>query len=107
MQAIRVVTTLAAVAGSVAALFAVISYQVLCQDGTHGSCLEARGASDQLVAQLLVAIAGLVAVGCSVYLAGKHRRQAAVLALVLGLVLYAAWAVLLDLATHGGRFTLL
>lgn len=90
-QAISVVLLLAAVAGTFVAW---LGYGLLCDENCQGRSWE-------LTTQLFVAIGGLVAVVSMTWFSFKRRWTAALWALVASLVLFAAWAVLLDAATHG------
>jgi hypothetical protein len=85
---------------------AVAAYHGLCLDGTHPSCPEETGAGWELEWQRALAITGLIAVGAMLISVWRHAYRWAAVLLALSLMLYAGWAVLLDIATHEG-FTLL
>lgn len=71
-----------------------LSYELLCDE----NCVTRPWELDW---QLYVACAGLVVAVAMTWSVITGRARAAGVCLVAGLVLYAAWAVLLDAATHG------
>jgi hypothetical protein len=96
-----------AVAGAaVATAVAFAGYHGLCLDGTHPSCPEETGANWELRWQLALAITGLIAAAAMLLAVWKRAYRWAAALLLLGITLYAEWAVLLDIATHED-FTLL
>lgn len=96
-----------AVAGAVlATAVAIAAYHALCLDGTHVSCPEGAGASWELKSQLGLAIIGLIAAAGMLFAVWRRAYRWAALLLLLSIMLYAGWAVFLDIATHDD-FTLL
>jgi hypothetical protein len=55
--------------------------------------------------QLAVACIGLIPVGVLFWATSTRRKRAALIALVLAVVCYAAWGVLIDRAVHHTRVT--
>jgi hypothetical protein len=96
-----------ALAGAAAATFvAVAAFHGLCLDGIHPSCPEETGAGWELEWQRGLAITGLIAAAAMLVAVWRRAYRWAAVLLVLSVVLYAGWAVLLDIATHED-FTLL
>jgi hypothetical protein len=106
VRAARSGALLAVAAAAVATAVAIAAYHGLCLDGTHPSCPEETGANSELKWQLGLAITGLIAAAAMVFAVWKGTYRWAAALLLLGIMLYAAWAVLLDIATHES-FTLL
>jgi hypothetical protein len=92
---------LAAIAGAIvllalagfATFIGLVSYAILCE--------WCDGKPPEQTWQFVFACAGLVAAALMTAFTVVRRSQAAVASLVVAIVLYAAWAVLLDAATHG------
>lgn len=57
-----------------------------------------------LETQLIVALVGLLPVAVLIYAVARGRTRLAVGALASGLTIYAAWALLNNLAVHGSLF---
>lgn len=102
----RIGAVLLFLAAAVGTLVAAGSYHVLCLDGTHSSCPEDQGPGRELVWQLVLAVLGVAAATVMLFMTWRGRYRAAGLLLVVALLLYAGWALLLDVATHGGDLTL-
>ena len=80
-----------------ATLGAWISYVTLCETGCQPP-------PRHLTAQLVIAVLGLsAAVAMTIFVARGRQRTAAAL-LLAAVILYAAWGVVLDQATHGSYF---
>jgi hypothetical protein len=100
LRLLQIGAILAGAAALFATVVAVGSYHALCLDGTHISCPEESGASWELKSQLGLAITGLIAAGAMLFLAWRRAYRWAAVLLLISVVLYAGWAVLLDIATH-------
>jgi hypothetical protein len=94
------VAVLLCVAAGVATLVALAAWGGLCREGTFERC-QNGDPSFELVFQVVLALTGLgVAVMMCVFEARRSYRAAAA-ALAVALLIFAAWAVFLDAATHG------
>jgi uncharacterized membrane protein YgdD (TMEM256/DUF423 family) len=106
LRPVQIGAILAVAAAVLATVVAVGSYHGLCLDGTHPSCPDESGASWELKSQLGLAICGLIAAAAMLLSIWRRAYGWAAVLLLLGIVLYAGWAVLLDIATHDD-FTLI
>ena len=88
-------TTVLLLLAAFGTLVSLVSFAMLCDENCAG------GRPAELSWQLVAACAGLVGAIVMTYFADKDRWRAAVVSLTVTVVLYAAWAVLLDAATHG------
>ncbi len=94
----RALSLASVVAASFGAFIAYLTYGLLCAGSDNGSC----GAdSTAMKAQLVIGLLGLIPVGAMVYFSFKGSRLGAVVSLVVGLLIWAGWAVLNDAAVHG------
>jgi hypothetical protein len=105
-RAVQLGALLAVAGAAVATVVAFAGYHGLCLDGTHPSCPEESGASWELKWQLGLAITGLIPAAGTLFAVWRRAYRWAAALLLLAIILYAAWAVLLDIATHED-FTLL
>ncbi len=96
----RLATVVAVVIAAVILFIAVQGWYGLCADGTSERC-EGGRPSVEIVVQLVLAVVGMVGVGSAGALAKRGHMRSAI-ALILGsLLVYGAWVVFLDAATHG------
>jgi hypothetical protein len=80
-----------------AALIAMLADWIACENQGTEACARQDLASTQST----VAIVGLVPAVVLVVAAALGKRRLALVAFVVGVALYLAWAVLLDAAVHG------
>ncbi len=92
-----------AVAGAVFGAFvALITYSLLCHGDSGGSTMCPDGqATSTMTAQLIVGVIGVLPPLAMAFFAFRGARRPAVAALVVGLLLWAGWAVLNDASVHG------
>jgi hypothetical protein len=76
--------------------FADLTKQLICYGDAATTCRMGL-----MNAQLVTAIAGLLSAGGLVWAVWSKRRRVAVAMLVVGVAVYAGWAVLNDAAVHG------
>jgi hypothetical protein len=74
-----------------------VTYALLCA-GNDTGCGDAKWI---MTTQLIVGLAGLGASAAMVYFSFKGSNRRAVVALVIGVIIWATWAVLNDAAVHG------
>ena len=98
---IRVVGFLAALALVGAAAFAFLVAGVVNWLACENEGTEACSRQDLASAQFILAIVGLVPALVLVVAAALGKKRLALLALVVGVPLYLAWAFLMDAAIHG------
>ena len=99
MRALSIVAFVAAAFGTFIAL---VTYAVLCNGESGGSTSCPNGhATETMNAQLMIGLLGLLPPAVMGYFAHRHRRGPALIALILGVVLWVAWGVLNDAAVHG------
>jgi Na+/proline symporter len=98
MRALSVVAVAGAMVGAFVAL---ITYSVLCHGESSGSTMCPDGqATSTMIAQLIVGLLGLLPPLAMAFFAFRGAKRPAVAALVVGLVVWAGWAVLNDAAVH-------
>jgi hypothetical protein len=97
----RALALLAVAAAAFGALIAFVTYEVLCfgESGGSNMCPDGKPTTT-MSAQLVVGLVGLVPALVMVYFAFRDAKRAAVAALLVGLALWAGWAVLNDAAVH-------
>jgi hypothetical protein len=82
-------------------LVAIGSWSALCLDGTFDRCLNGSP-SFELVFQAVLAGAGFAAtIVMWLLVRSRPSYRPSVIAAVIAVVLFAAWAIVLDAATHG------
>ena len=97
----RVVSVLALVGAVFGAFVGYLTYEVMCFNEIGGSTMCPRGhPTTTMTAQLVVGLGGIVPAVLMVFFAFRGAKRAAASALVMGLVLWAAWAFLNDAAVH-------
>ena len=92
--------TLLCVAAGFAVVVGAVAWSALCRDGTFVRCLDGHP-SFALVFQVVLAAAGFVATLVLWVFVERRSFAFAGVALVVAVLLFAAWAVFLDAATHG------
>ena len=99
MRALSIVAFVAAVFGTFIAL---VTYALLCNGESGGSTACPNGeATETMTAQLILGFLGLLPPAVMGYFAHQDRRGPALIALILGVVLWVGWGVLNDAAVHG------
>jgi hypothetical protein len=99
MRALSVFVFFAAAFG---AFVAVTTHWVMCHGEFGGSTMCPQGEpTGTMTAQLIVGLVGVVPPLVMIAAAFRDKRRAALAALVVGLILWAGWAFLIDAAVHG------
>jgi hypothetical protein len=83
-----------------AALLAVVGWSNLCREGTFERCFNGRP-SFELVFQAVLAALGFAVTLLMLRFTKRGSYRLAGAALVLALLIFAAWGLFLDAATHG------
>jgi Na+/proline symporter len=97
----RALSVLALLAAAFGALIAYVTYWAMCFSESGGSTMCPEGEpTSTMSAQLIVGLVGVAPAILLVFFAFRGAKRPAVATLVLGLVLWAAWAVLNDAAVH-------
>lgn len=98
----RALSIAALVAAAFGTFIAFVTYAVLCNGESGGSTACPNGeATETMIAQLIVGLLGLLPPAVMAYFAHQDRRTPALIALILGVVLWIGWGVLNDAAVHG------
>jgi hypothetical protein len=100
-ECMRVLSLAALAAAAFGAFIAFVTYGVMCFSESGGSTMCPDGEpTTTMAAQLVVGLAGVVPAAAMVYFAFRGERRASVLALTVGLAVWAGWAFLNDAAVH-------
>jgi hypothetical protein len=94
---LRILSVILAFGAIFGAFIAWVTYALLCASSDTG-CGDARGI---MTTQLIVGVVGLGAPAAMVYFSFKGSNRRAVVALIIGLIIWATWVVLNDAAVHG------
>jgi hypothetical protein len=96
----RVLAGVLCIAAGAATLVGAFSWLLLCEDGTFDRCQSGKP-SLELVLQLVLASAGVASTVAALLLVRRGSRSSARALLAVAVLLLAAWALVLDAATHG------
>ena len=87
-------------AAGMGVIVAVVAWSSLCSEGTFERCMNGDP-SFELVFQFVLACAGLAVTVVMWVLARRGSYRPATAMFVIAVVVFGAWAVFLDAATHG------
>jgi len=88
------------VAAGVATLTGAYAWSALCRDGTFDRCMNGNPRFE-LVFQVVLAVVGFVVTLVMYQFVRRRSYPLAGAALAVAVLLFAAWALFLDAATHG------
>ena len=98
----RAASVFAFSAAAFGAFVAVTTHWVMCNGEIGGSTMCPQGKpTSTMTAQLVVVLIGLAPPLVMIVAAFANKRRAALAAVVVGLILWAGWAILADAAVHG------
>ena len=98
----RGLSIVALVAVAFGALMGYVTYDLMCFGDAGGSTMCPEGEpTTTMTAQLVVGLVGVLPAIAMAWFASRVKKRPAVVALVVGLVVWAGWAFLNDAAVHG------
>jgi hypothetical protein len=97
----RILSIAGVVASAFGALIAYVTYEVMCFGESGGSTMCPDGdPTGTMSAQLIVGLLGIVPAAAMAFFAFRGQKRPAVVALIVGVVVWTGWALLNDAAVH-------